>query len=120
MTQPGPPKHVEPQTLWERLTLMKRPHKEIAFPRRLPSGDLLTEKIWIVVLFESELMASRKAAAVFAKTLLADASDLAVAGNPAYDETYRNVIAVEMLCRACGVVGQVVRLFFPDPATARR
>lgn len=122
MPAQGPPKNEKSSELFSRLMQTPRPHKSFGFPRKnAATGSMVDERVEIIVLTESELMAARASAAKYAKQILAD-KDLMVADNLGFQEIYRNECVVQVVCRACRdpVDPELKLLAFPNIDLARQ
>lgn len=116
----GPPAHVEPTDLWTRLTTMPRPHTEVAFPRKDPTtGEMMTDKVVIWILTESELMASRASADAYARELLINPQKSGDA-NIGYQQIYNNAVVIECVFRCCRSTLNVKLSAFPSTVMMRK
>lgn len=126
----GPPKDVAPETLFARLTAMPRPQKLVQFPRKDPAtGSFVPEQVCIVVLTAAEMQKARAAAEAYTLDLLRGNPDgvpfkqvVDVVGGRslAYDEIYRNELAIETLVIACREPTDVTQPCFPNSQLARK
>jgi hypothetical protein len=95
-----PPKNIPPSELFQLLSTMPRAHRMVPFPRCIPGTDEPIGMVAIWPLREGEIIQAQAAA----KAYMSDS--LKIAGGQqesesAYEKIFNNVMATEMLQRAC-------------------
>lgn len=124
----GPPTKIGASALFQKLMEMPRPTKVMRFPRRGPDGSFIPEELALVVLTSAEQQKARAAAEFYTLDLLRGNPDgvpfkqvVDVVGGRslAYDEIYRNELAIETLVLACRDPKDAKQSAFPNSQLAR-
>lgn len=97
----GPPSNIESVSLWQALTKMPRPSREIDFPRQTDDGESVGKlRLW--VLTQEEILDCEAAAeTVVQQKMKQFRVEDATRATLAYRELYENAKAVELISRAC-------------------
>lgn len=114
-----PPKDIPAMTLWQALTKMPRPTREIDFPRETDDGEVVGKlRLW--VLTQDEIIDCEAAAEAHVQKKMGQfrVDDVAKA-TIAHREMYENAKAVELIARACRDHRDPSIAAFPSPADIR-
>lgn len=105
----GPPKDIEPSSLWLKLSGKERPFKLVDFPRNDENGEPIGQ-LAIRILTQEEQMAATAAAEKLAKELLKDGKKDEIG----YERLFTDAVCLEVLFRACRDPEDQVRSAFPS------
>lgn len=117
--QVGPEKKEEPKDetgsqIWQLLTAIPRPTRNVALPRNLPGSKESIGEVAIWPLTHGELIESNAAAEQRMRTFFKDENKKDEL-NLGYQHSYANELAVQHLWRACRDTNDLTKPAFPSP-----
>ena len=87
-------------TLWEEITRVPRPNRDIDFPRIDPVTQEPISKCKVYILTQSELQACTAAAEKYVREMLKDSQPKRDEKSSGYEDLYNNEVTVQLLCKA--------------------
>lgn len=117
--EPAPEEEsIEASDLWNALIAIPRPHRRIAFPRKIPGTDQPIGFVEMWPLTQNEQHAANAAADKFARDLMKDPVKKEEV-NLGFHHAYTNDLAVQVIYRACRDAENLDRPAFPSPKLLR-
>lgn len=114
-----PSEQLEPSQLWQELTKLPRPSRNMPIARNRPGTDEPIGEVLVWPLTQEEQMSANAEADRWTKRLLKDPQKKEEA-NLGYHHTFTNEVAVQVLVRACRDVNDPNRPAFPSADLVRR